>query len=146
MPSISRNSVIEKCPRILRASGYDSPAESVNRAGQDVQFSRHEVNRRPIRRCLAGKANRERIRTVMTMSGTRISGSGYSRAVRFPSGGTNKPTDATQLRGAGTEGTDINGFARTKLRNGRNSLLLSRRGCRLNRDEVDRRSLETELL
>lgn len=31
----------------------------------------------------------------MTMSGTRISGLGYSGAVRFPSGGTNKPTDAT---------------------------------------------------
>lgn len=62
-PSISRNSFLEKYPRILRTSGYDGPAESVNRAGQDVQFSRHEVNRRPIRRCPAGKANREQIRT-----------------------------------------------------------------------------------
>ena len=52
--------------RNVRASGYDAtdgPTESVNRASQDVQFSRHEANGRLIRRCPAGKANRMRIRT-----------------------------------------------------------------------------------
>lgn len=86
----------------------------------------------------------------MTMSGTRISGLGYSGAVRVPSGGTNKPTDTTQLRGTGTEGTDINGFARTKLRNGRKrqpkfTTTIAHRPS-FDRDEVDRRSLEAELV
>lgn len=115
-----KNSIEKRLRVLLWRLDATVPGETVDRAGQGAQFSRHGLGgERPIRRCLGESKQRA------NSNRWRCQGQGYPPGYSQPFGSRRaRQTDLLPCNSeTGTKGTDINGFARTKLRNDRKQRL-----------------------